>query len=34
MERLAVQAVHLGYRGHQGVFQLNEEGMHHACFHV
>jgi hypothetical protein len=23
-----------GYREARGVFQLNEEGIHHACFHV
>ena len=33
-ERFAVQAVRLGYRGAPGVFQLNEEGIHDACFHV
>jgi hypothetical protein len=34
MNGFAVQAVRLNIREAPGVFQLNEEGMHHACFHV
>ena len=34
-ERFAVQAVHVTLQGEiPGVFHLNEEGIHDACFYV